>query len=134
MSLADHVRSEKNLELIRTFALKKLQGDWPKQKSNVLKAIELCLQDSIDSIIDTYKGWAVSAANIAEINVHVWRTLKQNVIHAMKGAQAEPEETLRIMFEERGSVMPQDETKIEGVISEHEHEALRDKYLEAWRN
>jgi hypothetical protein len=51
----------------------------------------------------------------------------------MKGMQTDPEEALETMFASRGRVMPSGESKIEGLISEHEHEALRDKYLEAWR-
>lgn len=130
MSIEDHVKSKKNLDLVKAFACKKLYDEWPKQKKDVEKAIDLCLNDSIDSIIDTYVKWSVTPANIAEINVHVWRALKQNVIHAMKGHHAESDDVLAAMLERRGP--PHAETKVEGVMSEHENEYMRDKYLEAW--
>jgi len=138
MSLADHVKSTKNLDLIRAFARKKLEFDWPK--ADLTKAIDLCLLDSIDSVIDTYNSWAVSATNIAEINVHVWRVLRQNVIHSLKGAQVHPEEAINRMFES-GAASRTDsrdqnsrEPKSDGIISEHGNEALKERYLEAWRS
>jgi hypothetical protein len=130
MSIADHVKSSKNLDLIKSFALKKLDVEWPKRKAELQKAIDLCIIDSIDSIIDKYASWASTATNIAEINVHVWRTLRQNVIQAMKGIQVDPEEAHKLTFHERAHVVQ--EGKSEGLLSEHENELMSQKYLEAW--
>jgi hypothetical protein len=134
MSLADHVKSTKNRELLERFAFQKLESEWPKLKKELKHSIELCLDSAIDSALEAYsnKGWKVSSTNIAEINVVAWKNLKQSVSKCMRGAQIDPEEALNEMFETRGSIMP--ETTVEGLMTERDHEALRDKYLSAWNN
>lgn len=132
MSLIDHVKSSKNKDLLERFAFEKLVIEWPNLKKELKNSIELCLDSAIESALEDYgnKVWKVSSTNIAEINVNIWRHLKQSVSDCMRGAQADPEEALNKMFEDRGSVMP--ETTIDGIMSERDHEALRDKYLSAW--
>lgn len=134
MSLSDHVKSSKNKELLERFAYKKLVDEWPNLKKALKNSIELCLDSAIESTLDSYEGrnWKVSATNIAEVNVAIWKTLRQNVSDCMRGAQIDPEEALEQMFEGRGTVMP--ETSVEGLMTERDHEALRDKYLDAWNN
>lgn len=137
LSLYEYVRAPINRGLLKRFAETKLHAEWPRQKTAVTNAIEHHLDDVVDTLLGPngpYKSWTMTDQNVQDVNVAIWKSLRQAVEHSMKGAIIDSEEALDGMMMRRGPMMPFEDTKSDGVVPERDLESLRDQYLDSWRS
>ena len=94
----DAIKSEKNVGLLKRFALRQLLVRWKKLKSNLVEAINLVIGDCIDETIEPRKNWSLTHDNLCEINILIWKKLKPRVEKIMNGTVQDPEEELDTML------------------------------------
>lgn len=129
-SLADYLRSPSNRKLLYTFAVDKL-AKLAFDKESVGHAVNLALDDAIDSAVDKYTSWTLTPENIAEVNAEVYKALKLSIERTLKAKVADPETEIANRFKER--TKPQTFEKSDGIIQDRELEGLRETYLNSWR-
>jgi len=129
--LSDYIASPSNRKLLRNFAIEKLQLEWPHMKTAVVHAVDLHFDEVKASIRQYYKTWAITPENIADVNIHIWTTIKPKVVSTLKGAKLDPEEALDSFFIERRQHL--EESKTEHVIQERSLDAMHEKYLASWK-
>ena len=137
MELYEYIRGPTNRGVLVRFAQSKLFAEYPRHKTAVTNAIEVHLDDAIDSIVGPtgyMKTWTMTPDNVKDANVAVWKSLRDSVTHSMKGAVVDAEEALDHMLQRRGPMMPFEEAKSDGLVPDRDMEALHEQYLKSWRS
>lgn len=133
-TLLDYIKSPTNVSLLTRFSTDRVLPEWASLgRKRVQEAVELVLEDCIETSSAPFRTWALTPENIADVNIAIWKSVKVAVEKALKGATVDPEVALEEMLGARGRMLPFDEPKSEGVVEARELETLRDQYMNSWR-
>jgi len=127
-SLADYLRSPSNRKLLYTFTVEKLAYD----KESVGHAVNLALDDAIDSAVDKYTSWKLTPENIAEVNAEIYKSLKLSIERTLKAKVSDPKKEIANRFKNEKQACAFE--KSDGIIQDRELEGLRETYLKSWRD
>ena len=133
MNIGDYIQSQSNKNLIVNFALKKLSAQFPDQRDTLQAAIELEIDGAIQSAVDAYGFWLVTASNIADANVAIWKTLKPKVERSMGSAVEKPEARLKELLEMRGATVRPKEDPSDEAPAERSMDFLAERYNQSWQ-
>ena len=124
------MKSNANVSILKTFAKKQFLTEYYKFQKEIARLLDIYLEDCIDIVMDDYKTWDITASNVADCNVQIWKCLRERVITSMRGYNESPEDRIEEMFQ--GPRMPVMESKHDGFIEERDMELLHDQYVKSW--
>jgi hypothetical protein len=81
MSLAECVKSRKNIDLLERFAFKTLSPQYPNLNEDLRQSIEFTL----DQFLDTFSvpDWTLNAETLGDVNVSIWREARPLIEKSM---------------------------------------------------
>jgi hypothetical protein len=133
MNIGDYIQSQANRSLVSNFAIRQMLKVWPDQRDAIKAAVDLELDGAIQVAAQAYGFWLVTAPNIADANIAIWKNLKTKVERSMGNAVEQPEARLKEFLEMRGAtVRPKEEAADEAPV-ERSMDFLADHYTQKWK-
>lgn len=133
MNIGDYIQSQSNKNLIVNFAVKQLQKQFPGQLEAIQAAVSLEVDAAIQHAVEAYGFWLVTASNIADANIAIWKALKPKVERSMGSAVEKPEDRLKEILEMRGATVRPKEDVADEAPMERSMDFLADRYNKSWQ-
>ena len=133
MNIGDYIQSQSNKNLIVNFAVKHLQRQFPGQLDAIRAAVHLELEGAIQKAVDAYGFWLVTASNIADANIAIWKSLRPKVERSLGSAVEKPEDRLKEFLEMRGATVRPVEDAADEAPVERSMDFLADRYNQSWQ-
>jgi len=94
------IRSNENKNMIKHFALDKFQKIWPKHRKEIVIAVDLYLDSIIETFLE-FSKWSLTAKNVSDMNIDIYKTLKTRVESALDGQIQDASQLIDQRFQAR---------------------------------
>lgn len=129
------IRSKENKAILWRFCQSKLRQQWAGQPAALTKIgplLESALEDALEATVGpqgSYKNWALTSANVGDVNVAIWCHVKAHIEQVLKGLEADPEALLDQMFAERKSLSVEERVD---TVTDREFTVFEERHAKLW--